>query len=348
MNLASAENRIEMESEEESRFVRFEFVLTQLTEKFATYRRHYLQSDYSELALRLEDIDRFLRGLGWDVDNSLNAPPHLREVVIENRTDESQRVKRADYLLLIGGLPKLVIEAKNPRENIDKAAFQTQNYAFNLRLFIGLATNFSDIRLYVVPSKPNRDNPFPPAPSWRLFFKEYVGSARRIWELLDRDHVANGSIERFLQQIEKAPGRIAKQMWLLKPDRTKTVDNEFLLYLESERARLARAVVQDNPSVKWGEHGLNDAVQRIIDRVLFQRVCQDRNINIFKKLEASLQEWRDVGQPKAGLWHLLVSNFRSMAAAFNGGLYGRRGQPPHLVDKLNCTGCLARWLYRRD
>ena len=124
-------------------------------------------------------------------------------------------------------------------------------------------------------------------------------------------------------------------MWLLKPDRTKTVDNEFLLYLESERARLAKMLVQDNPNVRWGEHGLNEAVQQIIDRVLFQRVCQDRNINIFKKLEISLHEWRDFGQPKGGLWHLLVNNFRSMAAAFNGGLYGRKGQPPHSVDALH-------------
>ena len=114
-----------MEQDEESGFVKFKAELTKLTEEFGEHRQHYLRSDYSESALRLRYIDTFLRALGWDVENSRNAPPHLREVVIENRTEESQRVKRADYLLSIGGIPKLVIEAKNPRENIDRAAFQT-------------------------------------------------------------------------------------------------------------------------------------------------------------------------------------------------------------------------------
>jgi hypothetical protein len=284
--------------------------------------------------LRLEYIDKVLRALGWDVDNSSGAPPHLREVVIENRTEESNRIKKVDYLLLIGGIPKLVIEAKNPREVLDRAAFQTQSYAFNLRLFIGMAFNFSDLRLYVVPAKPDRANPFPPAPSWRLYFNEYVGAAQRIWDLLARENVANGSIERFLQTIEKAPGRKPKQLWLLKPDRTKTVDNEFLSYLERERAKLAKDLVRDNPATAWGEHGLNEGVQCIIDRILFQRVCQDRNIDTFAKLESSLEAWRNAGTPQHGLWHLLVNNFRTMAAAFNGGLYGRAGQPPHLVDGL--------------
>lgn len=324
-----------MKAGEENAYAAFEAALTQLTNKFGKYRQNYLRSAYSESNLRLEYIDNLLRALGWDVDNSSGAPPHLREVVIENRTEESLRVKRADYVLLIGGIPKLVIEAKNPRENIDKAAFQTQNYAFNLRLYVGMATNFGDIRLYVVPSRPNKDNPFPPAPSWRLFFTEYASSAQRIWGLLSRNNVANGSIERFLQQIEKAPGRTAKQLWLLKPDQTKTVDNEFLLYLENERARLAKTLVQDNQETKWGDHGLNEAVQRIIDRVLFQRVCQDRKIDTFKKLETSLAEWRESGEPKGGLWHILVNNFRNMAAAFNGGLYGRKGQPQHFVDRLH-------------
>ena len=65
--------------------------------------------------------------------------------------------------------------------------------------------------------------------------------------------------------------RKGKQGWLLKPDRTQTVDAKFLAYLEDQRARLAQVLHDDNRR-EWSEREFNEATQRIIDRILFQRI----------------------------------------------------------------------------
>src|SRR5439155_24790982 len=136
-----------------------------------------------------------------------------------------------DYVFFINGIPKFVIEAKNPRENVDRWAFQPQNYAFNLRLYVGMLTNFDEFRLYVVPFRPEKDTPFPA--QWSLFFKEYESASQNLWDLLARENVAKGSVEQSLQNLQRVAGRNAKQLWLIRPDRTKTLDNDFLPYLEN-------------------------------------------------------------------------------------------------------------------
>ena len=76
-------------------------------------------------------------------------------------------------------------------------------------------------------------------------------------------------------------------------------------------------------------------MHRIISRLLFQRVCEDRGIDTHCSLESLAHDWRSRGARQKELWPILVSNFHSIADTFNGGLYGRRGQPRHFSESLN-------------
>ena len=316
----------------EANFTTFRSKVVELTERFDKYRDDYRRG-YDESTLRMEYLNPFFRALGWDVDNDLGHPPHMRQVRVEYPAQDGTASRRADYAFRVGGMDRFVCEAKKFPERLDQAHFQAQNYAFNLRLWVSVLTNFDELHLFVVPSKPDKGNPFPVISGWRLSSFNYVDLARKIWDLLSYEAVASGSLERFVQDLPKASPKRGKQAWLIKPDRNKTVDAEFLQYLEKERVALAQRLVRDNPKIEWDVASINEAVQRTIDRLLFQRVCEDRQIDTYQTLEQSLQTWHASGRPKGRLWPTIVANYPNLRAAFNGGLFGRAKQKPHFTEK---------------
>jgi hypothetical protein len=69
-----------------------------------------------------------------------------------------------------------------------------------------------------------------------------------LWELLARETVAGGTLDRLIEALPKKPtgkGK-AKQQWLLKPDRTRAFDTDFLNFLDEARQVLARDLYRLN------------------------------------------------------------------------------------------------------
>jgi hypothetical protein len=262
----------------------FTRTIDQLCERFEKYRATYRTHGYDESTLRLEYLNPFFKALGWDVENEAGAPPHLREVRVEYHTADGKSTRRADYVFRTNGLDRLICEAKKYPEYLDKSHFQIQNYVYNLRLWIGFITNFDELRLFVVGGKPSKDKPFSVVPGWRIHSWEYVSRAPAIWQLLAKQSVEDGSLESFIQSLPKITSRTTKQLWLIPPDRNRTVDVDFLEYLETQRARLAKLLIKSNLALTNDREALNEAVQIIIDRLLFQRVCEDRQIDTFNRL----------------------------------------------------------------
>jgi hypothetical protein len=289
-------------------FDAFRSRVKELVDRFEKFKPDYRRETYDETTLRLEYLNPFFEALGWDVSNNLGHPPHLREVRVEYPAQDGTSSRRADYVFRVGGFERFVCEAKKFPERLDNSHYQVQNYAYNLRLWIAVISNFDELHLFVVGGKPNKARPFTPVSGWRLYSWEYENSAKRIWDLLSRDAVENGSLEAFIQLLPKVSSRGGKQLWLIKPDRNKAVDVDFLNYLERERARLAQHLVRDNPSIRGQRPALNEAVQRIIDRLLFQRVCEDREIDTFQPLRKALDSWEASGRRAGDLWHRIVDN----------------------------------------
>lgn len=316
-------------------FETFRSRTAELVDRFDKYREIYRRGGYDESTLRMEYLNPFFKALGWDIDNSLGHPPHLREVRVEYPASDGTSSRRADYSFRIGGQDRFVCEAKKFPEKLDHWHYQVQNYAFNLRLWVSVLTNFDELDIFVVGGKPNKTKPFSPVPGWRLYSYNYVDLAQKIWDLLSREAVEAGALEKFVQHLPKVSSGSGRQLWLIKPDRNKAVDVEFLGYLEKERARLARVLVRDNPNRNWDSESINEAVQRTIDRLLFQRVCEDRQIDTFQTLQQSVARWHASGRRQGGLWSDIVSNYPNLRAAFNGGLYGRKGEKPHFTEKCS-------------
>jgi hypothetical protein len=223
------------------------------------------------------------------------------------------------------------------------------------------------MKVFIVGGKPFKDEP--DVGLWKTWhFSQYPAVAQDIWNLLSRDRVAAGSIDQLIESLPKRPtakGK-AKQGWLIKPDRSRALDTDFLNFLDEARRELASDLLRHNDRGDLLEGTqLNEAVQRILDRILFLRICEDRDIDTGRPLDRLVRSWRDDGDPAAAhrarqqplelheeppahfggsglrapkgtLWHTLVRHFRSLDRRppshipfFNGNLF-----KPHFSEEL--------------
>ena len=206
---------------------------------------------------------------------------------------------------------------------------------------------------------------------WKSWgFQQYPAIAHEIWDLLSRDKIAAGSIDAALEGLPKrATGKgKARQQWLVKPDRTRALDTDFLEFLDKNRRDLASDIYKNNDhSELLDGDRLTEACQRIIDRILFLRICEDRDIDTGMALQSIVETWRkntgngDTGRraqqqpfdslreepaadfgnsgiraPKDSLWRAVVRHFRALdrrppthVPFFNGNLF-----KPHFTEGL--------------
>ena len=359
--------RSKTESHTEASPVSFRSELDRLVEQFGRNLSQYKSHVYDEASLRQEFLDPLFRALGWDVENKAGLIPQLREVEIESRTEIAGRKKRADYLFRTDRQDRFVCEAKKPIENLDKRyAFQAKRYSWNKGLILAVLTDFEEMRIYVVGSKPHPEEDL--IGLWKKWqFQEYPLVAQEIWDLLARSSVAEGSIEKLVEKLPRklvAKGR-GRQQWLFKPDRTRTIDADFLNFLDEARRELASDLIRQNDRADLLEGTrLNEAVQRILDRLLFLRICEDRDIDTGRPLASILKYWRSNAEdavprhirpskflvredeeaedvksghpPRISLWREVVAHFRaldhrpaSQIPFFNGNLF-----KPHFSEDL--------------
>ena len=105
--------------------------------------------------------------------------------------------------------------------------------------------------------------------------------------------VVVGSIDQLIESLPKRPtgkGK-ARQQWLIKPARPRALDADFLEFLDEARRELAADLYKHNDHDELlKENQLNDAVQRILDRILFLRICEDRDIDTGGLLQSIVEK----------------------------------------------------------
>lgn len=244
--------------------------LAALVEKFekeySTGRIH----DYNEEATKTAFIQPFLRTvLGWDVANRDEVSP-----------EEKISRGRVDYGLKIENRIKLFIEVKPPRADLEKHIAQAVGYGYNRKSvpFV-LLTDFEGLKLFDVTIKPDPRNPRKGL-KLDLDWQEYLAQFDKIW-LLSKESVLKGELEKLL---------------LIKPKERLPVDKAILDDLKKWREKLAKDIFKNNPSLFHSEDREKDAdflkeiTQRILDRIIFMRSCEDRKLVHRRSLKELFEE----------------------------------------------------------
>jgi type I restriction-modification system DNA methylase subunit len=290
--------------------------ILKLVERFELHRDEYLSGGYHETQLRREFVDPLFKALGWDIDNEQGFAEAYKDVVHEDAIG----VGAPDYCFRIGGTRKFFLEAKRPAENIESDAthaFQLRRYAWSAKLPLSILTDFEEFAVYDTRIKPQKTDKASKARVLYLRSTQYVERWEEIAGVFAREAVLKGSFDRFAESTKSKRG-------------TSEVDGEFLREIEGWRLSLARNLALRNPEI--GTTELNFAVQRIIDRLVFLRIAEDRGIEAYGQLQKLLNG--------AKVYARLADAFRNADDRYNSGLFhftpepGRNEPPDELTLAL--------------
>jgi len=287
--------------------------LARLVRTFQANEAEYTSPGYPEAQARTDFITPFFRALGWDVENRAGLPYTQREVIEEKGPGEG----RPDYTFRIAGSPKFFVEAKPPHEDLDaeRHVLQAKRYAWNTKqVFAVILTDFEEFRFYDASLEPDPKHPHHGLiDRFHLRYREYLDRLDDLWEF-SPERVAQGSIEALL-----IPDREKRALARRKPV---DVDDRFLDDMTRWRAELAKAVFKRNPHLNAPT--LTEIVQRLLDRLIFIRVAEDRRIIEYRSLWECVQDWKAM-RGKKPLLPMLNQLFAQVNADFNGDIF--KGHP---------------------
>jgi type I restriction-modification system DNA methylase subunit len=285
--------------------------LQSLIFKFEKDKNHYLSKGYPEAQVRIDFINPFFKALGWDIENKAQKPPHERDVIVELSPETT---KRPDYNFRINGVTKFFIEAKAPSIALDDVnhILQAKSYAWSTKeVYFVILTDFEEFKLFDASLKPN-----PKFPNEGLIFDfkytEYLDHLEKLWEL-SRERVEQGSLEALLPRDTKS------KRLRIPPDKS------FLEDLTIWRTELAKDVHKRNP--EFDVKLLNDVVQKLLDRIIFIRIAEDRKIRPERELWDIVAQWKEEGKRKSIMTHLF-DLFHEVNDDLNGDIF-----KPHACEK---------------
>ncbi len=293
-------------------------IIKQLVARFTDQREDYRSGRYNETQLRRDFLDPFFDALGWDVSNRKNYSEKFREVVHEVSVEVDGAAKAADYAFQTGGHVHFFIEAKKPAVNIEsnpEPAFQIRRYGWSAKLNVSLLSDFEQLAVYDCRQKPVHGDPAHVGRANLYSFTEYIDKWDEIAGLLSYEAVHQGSLDKFTDSLKGKRG-------------TADVDDAFLAEMEHWREELARVIALRN---NLSQRQINTAVQLIIDRIIFLRICEDRGI----EPENGLREATD----GIDVYGDLMELFKKADKKYNSGLFHfevEKGQSSH-PDTLTPT-----------
>ncbi len=252
---------------------------------------------YNEAETQSVFIDPLFQALGWEMSN--------RDEVGRENTLSSGRV---DYSFRVAGIIKFFLETKSIKAALDKPEYAEQvlNYAWHKGVVWAVLTDFEEIKVFnaEIKTRSVAENQF-----FEISYSEYLDKFDQLW-LLSKESIEQGLIDR---EAEKWGKKIKKQ----------PVSKQILDDLLIAREKLTKNI-QGHPRLNdVSTQELDESVQRILDRLIFIRTCEDRGIEQPNGLKTL------VTNDNESIWQELIKSFREYDASYNSKLF-----EPHLCENL--------------
>ena len=275
-----------------------------LINRYEAERTRFLKSSYNETQLRTDFLDPLFSILGWDINNAQGKPTNEREVLVEEglRADANENAKKPDYTFRLFAERKFFVEAKKPFVKIEadsEPAKQVRRYGFSAKLKISVLTNFEYLAIYDCSGVVNENDSVTTGRLKLYHYLEFEEKLDEIRSLIGKDTVYTGAFDEVWEDIELQLQKF-------------NIDDLFLKQINEWRVLLGYEILKKNPDIN--EFQLNDIVQSYINSIVFLRVCEDRNLEIYKTL-FNLAENKN--------FTALIEKFRSADAKYNAGLFSQ-------------------------
>ncbi|MEM4347550.1 MAG: N-6 DNA methylase [Candidatus Altiarchaeota archaeon] len=275
--------------------------IRKLVEKYNRVVEEKRVITYNEEMTKKDFILPLFRALGWNIEDS-------NEVTAEEKISK----KRVDYGFRINGIPKFFLEVKPLRGDLDNPKFieQAINYAWHKGCTWAVLTNFESVKIFNAEWKTSNplQNHLKTIPC-----QEFLDRFDELW-LLSKESFEKGLIDKEAEKWGKKTKKI-------------TVDKQLLQDFTRFRELLSKNITKLNQSKNLTEEELDEAVQRILDRLILIRNCEDRELEA-KTLISSFREWESRGKGQ------LIKSLREVFAYFDK-QYNSKIFANHLCDSLD-------------
>ena len=272
-----------------------------LIETFEDNIDFYKSNQYNEAQLRQEFLDPFFKELGWDMDNEAGLAPQYRDVIHEASIKIGGSTRAPDYAFSIHGQYKFFLEAKKPLVNVRddiEPAYQLRRYGWSAKLPISILTDFEEFSIYDCRKRPKRGERASISRLAYFKYNDYIEKWDELKSTFSKEAILKGSFDKYAIDTKRHRG-------------TETVDYAFLSEIENWRNLLAKNFALRNPSLSVRD--LNYAVQKVIDRLIFLRICEDRGIEEYKQLDSLIKE--------KNIYPRLLNLFLQADDKYNSGLF---------------------------
>ena len=234
--------------------------------------------------------------LGWDTRDR-------DEVSSEEHIKSSGRV---DYGFYLNGGPKFYLEAKSPKTDIlrEDHAKQAIKYSWNKGATWAVLTNFE--RLIVFNAQDIKSS----LANKRLFSiscNEFVSEFDKLW-LLSKSSFATNELDHYAEKIGKKYEKIPITALLYKD-------------LNECRSLLTKSLAEWNPDLKISRDLLDEGVQKLLDRLIFIRVAEDRGVEP-PTLLPLIREWESSKmRSETPLYTSMTEKFRELDRIYDSNLF---------------------------
>ncbi len=298
-------------------------IIAERVEDFEKNKAILTKKGHGETNIRSNYIDIMFKALGWDMKS------HYEVVREYSQRDKSTTggTKKVDYAFKINGKLKFFIEAKEASVDLEKdknAIYQAKRYAYssNGKAPIVILTDFEEYRVFNVLKAPIIDNPDRDLlQSHCMKYTDYLEKWDLLWDTFSREAVGKGSLDSLRGKIDK---------------NTRTMDVDFLAQITEWREILAKNIAVRNESLNVDE--INEAVQRILDRLVFIRNLEDREIEPENMLF-------DKAHKSDNVYKSLIPLFNSLDKTYNGLLFKKHFSEEIEVDDKTIKDIIRQMCY---
>lgn len=248
---------------------------------------------YSEEDTKNSFIKPLFQALGWDFGNR-------QEVSAEEHIKSSGFI---DYGFYLNSRAKFYLEAKKLSSDVHKVEYADQaiRYAFNRVVTWAVLTDFESLKVFNAQaiSKYLGDKLV-----FEIPYSQFLERFDQLW-LLSRESFEKDLIDKWAEEIGKKLQKVSVTDTLFKD-------------LNKCREILTRALHQWNPKVS--REDLDEGIQKLLDRLIFLRVAEDRKIEepVLRQL---IRDWKTRKENKSTIYQSMTVKFREFDDIYNSNLF---------------------------
>jgi len=253
--------------------------------------------EYSEADTRRIFIMPLFHALGWD---TLSRDEVAEEVKVATG--------RVDFVFKLNGVSQFYLETKALRADLTRADYQKQaiTYAYNKGITWALLSDFEGLQ--VINAQTGR-------PFITLSCDNYVRDFEDLW-LLSKDSFQTNALNESAEKYGALPQRLA-------------IEQRLYNQLRQWREELYNQIHAYNKGLKHNQ--IDEVIQRLFNRLIFIRNCEDRQIED-RVLLGAVNEWRGSGRKEELIERLQVI-FRDFDGYYDSDLFTY-----HMTDEVFIEG----------